>query len=83
MSRNLLLNIMKPQDSLCGSEQTQISSAPLARMLFVYEKRKCLLLRIQKLCDSTNISTPLEKKTGTFLLETFSSEIQFIGLIWS
>lgn len=39
MSRNLFLNIMKPQDSLHGSEQTQISSAPLARMLFVYVKQ--------------------------------------------
>lgn len=61
MSRNLFLNIMKPQDSLHGSEQTQISSAPLARMMFVREKQKFLPLRIQKLCDSTNISTPLGK----------------------
>lgn len=40
MSRKLFLNIMKPQDSLHGSEQTQISSAPLARMMFVREKQK-------------------------------------------
>lgn len=41
------------------------------------EKQKFLLLRIQKLCDSINISIPLgKKKKGTFLLETFSSVIQ-------
>ena len=32
MSRNLFLNITKPQDSLHGSEQNQFSSAPLERM---------------------------------------------------
>lgn len=71
MFRNLFLNIMKSQDSLHGSEQTQVSSALLGRMMFVHEKQKFLLLRIQELCDNTNISTPLGEETKHFFWRPF------------
>lgn len=72
---------MKPQDSLHGSEQTKISSAPLARMLFGYEKQKFLLLRIQKLCDSIDISIALGKKLEHFFWRLFLVKFK-LGLIW-